>query len=186
MCNEIVAADTDESDTINEIVENNGRVQEVEHRAMAQQHAAEGGRGPLILNSETGQRIFDTVATRPNQEQCAHCGMTSDKLQTCSRCKDTKYCSKECQKAHFPTHKGPCKAAAQAREIEQQPADLLNDSTTSVPKGKRISWRDLEALGGDIARDKILELRILSQPVPFLRHTCEGKKVSFLIYLIDF
>ncbi|PSC74529.1 hypothetical protein C2E20_2389 [Micractinium conductrix] len=42
-------------------------------------------------------------------------------------------------------------------------------------KAELVSWKQLAALGGRPAEGKLLELRIVSQPVPFLRHTFEGK-----------
>jgi MYND finger len=51
-----------------------------------------------------------------DQQRCANCGTTGEKLLRCSRCKTVRYCSTECQAEHYPTHKGPCKAAAKARE----------------------------------------------------------------------
>lgn len=47
-----------------------------------------------------------------DQHQCAQCGTKDDKLLMCSRCKDARYCSTECQNEHYSIHKGPCKAAA--------------------------------------------------------------------------
>jgi hypothetical protein len=39
-----------------------------------------------------------------------------------------------------------------------------------------VGWRDLERRGWGVpARGKVLEVRIMTQPVPFLRHTCSGK-----------
>jgi len=156
-----MALGEEDHEAINETMD---KVQEAEHRAMAQQHAAEGGRGPVILGSEASERLYDAVATNPNQQRCAQCGTRSDKLLTCARCKDAKYCSKECQIEHFPVHKGPCKAKKKT-----------GNANAPVPKKMLTSWRELEDLEGDIAEDKILELRIISQPVPFLRHSFEGK-----------
>ncbi|KAG7672885.1 hypothetical protein Ndes2526B_g08357 [Nannochloris sp. 'desiccata'] len=48
------------------------------------------------------------------QQDCANCGATDGNLRRCSRCKEARYCSKECQIEHFPSHKGPCKAASRA------------------------------------------------------------------------
>ncbi|KAG7671948.1 hypothetical protein Ndes2526B_g07115 [Nannochloris sp. 'desiccata'] len=167
-----MALGEEDHETINDIMD---RVQEAEHRAMAQQHAAEGGRGPVILGSEESERLYDAVATNPGQQRCAQCGTRSDKLLMCARCKDAKYCSKKCQSEHFPVHKRPCKAAARAKMQQDGIVAQPSKDTAPVPKEKLTSWRELEALQGNIAESKILELRILSQPIPFFRHSFEGK-----------
>lgn len=38
-----------------------------------------------------------------------------------------------------------------------------------------MSWSQLEELGGTTASGKTLELRIMSPPIPFLRHSFDGK-----------
>lgn len=35
--------------------------------------------------------------------------MATDKFKQCGRCKNIRYCSKACQKAHWSTHKLVCK-----------------------------------------------------------------------------
>lgn len=54
---------------------------------------------------------------------CSHCGKQSAeglKLSVCSRCKSASYCSRECQLADFPSHKKPCKVAAECLEFAKQ------------------------------------------------------------------
>ena len=51
-----------------------------------------------------------------DKKACAHCGATeaktaSGKLLRCGRCKAVSFCSADCQKAHWPTHKSECKPA---------------------------------------------------------------------------
>lgn len=41
-------------------------------------------------------------------QMCANCGKT-DSLKSCSSCKKTYYCSKECQKKDWKAHKSSCK-----------------------------------------------------------------------------
>jgi hypothetical protein len=38
---------------------------------------------------------------------CARCGAAAPAAQ-CARCKVIKYCGAECQRAHWPEHKGDC------------------------------------------------------------------------------
>jgi hypothetical protein len=61
----------------------------------------------------------EKVETKAVQEKessissaCASCSKTNQKLLTCSRCKQTKYCSHLCQRTHWEKHKLLCKAAA--------------------------------------------------------------------------
>lgn len=43
---------------------------------------------------------------------CFFCLQAAEKLSHCAKCKKVVYCSRECQKAHFPRHKKLCKASA--------------------------------------------------------------------------
>lgn len=65
-----------------------------------------------------------------NEEQqqmmCPSCGKPGKFL--CSRCKSVRYCSKECQKAHWKEHKKVCKApeeGAQNPEKSKEEADEI-------------------------------------------------------------
>ncbi len=40
---------------------------------------------------------------------CAACGSTAGPLRKCEGCKAVRYCNHDCQKKHWPTHKGSCK-----------------------------------------------------------------------------
>ena len=83
---------------------------------------------------------------------CAHCGVTeaktaSGKLLRCGRCKAVSFCSADCQKAHWPTHKAECKpaeapaapapaAAPAAAAAAVAPAPSLNAAAPAfVPPG---------------------------------------------------
>ncbi|KAJ6505753.1 hypothetical protein C8R47DRAFT_1102344, partial [Mycena vitilis] len=45
------------------------------------------------------------------KQACAVCGALAQDLRRCGKCKHASYCSKECQKADWPTHKTACSAA---------------------------------------------------------------------------
>ena len=63
--------------------------------------------------TEFDQRIVGDVQWG-DVSRCARCGAEGDNLKRCSRCKKVAYCSRDCQVAHFPEHKAPCKRAARA------------------------------------------------------------------------
>ncbi|RPD59288.1 hypothetical protein L226DRAFT_104370 [Lentinus tigrinus ALCF2SS1-7] len=54
-----------------------------------------------------------------NLRRCAHCHkpeVVGLKLKSCSSCRNILYCSGECQKANWPTHKNTCRAGPPAQE----------------------------------------------------------------------
>ena len=57
-------------------------------------------------------------------KQCAACGKVGGKLNACSRCMTTVYCSKSCQKADWKTHKSSCRAPSSAANSEIIEVDL--------------------------------------------------------------
>ena len=54
---------------------------------------------------------------------CANC-QADNSRHSCSACLVTKYCSKDCQKAHWKTHKPQCKVLQQEREAEAEAATM--------------------------------------------------------------
>lgn len=109
---------------------------------------------------------------------------------TCRSCKDH-------QLRHVVDHKQPCKRRASVAQAAAAVDAAAGDAGGEAPaaggaaasaassvaagssagSGERelISWRQLQQLGGRIAVGKTLELRVVSPPVAFLRHTFEGK-----------
>jgi len=74
------------------------------------------GRNSFVarLNPETG--ATELVATC--ERICGHCGKAIQPRQksVCGGCRHTRYCSKACQIAHRPMHKGVCREMQAARE----------------------------------------------------------------------
>lgn len=173
------ARNADEEPDFDAIDAKIARAQEAEHGAMLAAKAAEGGRGPLYLGSEESERMYQAVAAAPSQRECTVCGMRGDRLKICSRCRTAHYCSREHQLEHFPAHKRECKRIAAARSARE-------GGGGAGAKERRISWQQLEQLGGQTAEGRTLELRVLSQPIPFLRHACDCKDQQGQVHRVAF
>jgi hypothetical protein len=67
-----------------------------------------------LVRSNRGRRAARKVWA------CACCGIKPEalmngKLRECKGCGSVRYCGKECQMAHWPAHKAPCKASQAAK-----------------------------------------------------------------------
>ncbi|KAK4889777.1 hypothetical protein LTR27_011489 [Elasticomyces elasticus] len=58
--------------------------------------------------------MADTAATEA-PTKCDQCKKTSGPSKRCAKCKTTAYCNRECQAAHWKTHKRECAIIAQIR-----------------------------------------------------------------------
>lgn len=62
--------------------------------------------------------------------KCGNCSKTEN-LKRCSRCQTERYCSQDCQKAHWKTHKKNCRSSPTAQtQSQSQP-----QPQSTVPKG---------------------------------------------------
>jgi hypothetical protein len=43
---------------------------------------------------------------------CVQCNKRAAAMQVCARCRGINYCSRDCQRAHWPAHRGTCRAPA--------------------------------------------------------------------------
>lgn len=110
---------------------------------------------------------------------CAHCCESKENTQRCARCKTVAYCSKECQKAHYDTHRSYCKersndlhrlnsAETAARDKNEQ---FIEEIQRFLPKLLSMwyvsmkHWnRRKEPLRIDISecRNKIIDIKFMS------------------------
>jgi hypothetical protein len=63
--------------------------------------------------------------------QCAQCGKSPSSLKQCLKCHSVSYCDKDCQKAHFKTHKKVCASLAQEYVKANEPK-MASRSTQST------------------------------------------------------
>ncbi|KAF2635075.1 hypothetical protein P280DRAFT_554119 [Massarina eburnea CBS 473.64] len=52
---------------------------------------------------------------------CAQCEASPSTLKQCNKCHSVSYCNKDCQKAHYKTHKKECAKLAQAYATTHEP-----------------------------------------------------------------
>lgn len=116
--------------------------------------------GPYVASASPHRRVKHVAPTeeeidayletcRLAKPSCANCGKTDVPLSTCSRCKQVKYCSAVCQKAHWPIHKPDCKPSTvtESYEVGSFPFHLESVHTIDVRGNIFVVGTDKEILG---------------------------------------
>ncbi|KAK4500212.1 hypothetical protein PRZ48_008398 [Zasmidium cellare] len=60
---------------------------------------------------------------------CSNCWTASTDLKRCARCKTTAYCNRDCQHAHWKTHKEACSAFANSPSGDKNPFTAISNGT---------------------------------------------------------
>ena len=77
--------------------------------------------------------FFSPDADETMRRMCAACGQRA--RFSCSRCHTARYCSRDCQKDHWPLHRGDCaRAAEDQRSRNAETAALLAKARSQLPE----------------------------------------------------
>ena len=131
------------------------RAQDADMLSLAQAYAKlHPGATTFEVGGKETQELYDQYVAKPPSSKkdqandpytCSYCRNNSTKeLPACARCKKQAYCSKDCQRTHWKSHKKEC-----------QPVDTF-------PKGELpLTWAQLEEF--QLAEGKKLEVRYIQQ-----------------------
>ena len=125
---------------------------QTEMNAMARAFQTQNpGKSTFEFGGEETQKLYEQFAATPDYEKnvrvdlhtCAYCHKVSEEeLKFCAKCRKVVYCNRDCQKKAWKAHKKIC-----------IPAD--SDKVISA----RLTWAQLEALDGQTASGRTLEVR---------------------------
>ncbi|GFR44989.1 hypothetical protein Agub_g6298 [Astrephomene gubernaculifera] len=92
---------------------------------------------------------------------CFQCSVPSTRMQRCSRCMQARYCSRECQTAHWRTgHKQQCGAAAQAGAAKEEEKGAGKGAEgTAAEAGAQAAAADKQEGGGQQQQQVATEAR---------------------------
>lgn len=104
------------------------------HWPIHKQHCKSGKNNSSNLTDNSGLDHEDTESVESikifETRKCAgpEC-QKNENLKKCSRCENVSYCSKECQRSHWPTHKPDCKKKTTADSADNKENSNSGDST---------------------------------------------------------
>jgi hypothetical protein len=114
--------------------------------------ADEDYNGPRTLRLPLGLVSRSVLGLPPRA--CARCGAEHPDHRACARCKRAYYCSRECQRAHWPQHKADCGVAAAA-------AAAVAAAAAAAPRGEaapaEAAGTEVEGKAADLPSDTLLE-----------------------------
>lgn len=77
-----------------------------------------GGSSSNSRLEDVRSRLQKAIADKCSNGACENAQSTH--LSECAACRQTRYCCRDCQLAHWPSHKEACKAAKKAREQREE------------------------------------------------------------------
>lgn len=96
-------------------------------------------------------------SSSPPAPACAQCAATPDSLKQCLKCHSVSYCNRDCQKAHFKTHKKECAALAQEYVKVNQPKMASRAPPRESGKGKGIGKWEVSPAMTEKINDELME-----------------------------
>ena len=94
-----------------------------------------------VTKQESPSASSEQLAQRQlgSTNKCSFCGQASTTLKNCARCRQAKYCGRECQQMHWKVHKLVCKVAD--KNLQNQKSTPTDDEpcTSSVTTNNQIS-----------------------------------------------
>ena len=77
------------------------------------------------------QEKLEANSTKSGKGRCSYCDTRSDALKKCSRCGESQYCGRTCQRKHWKEHKSICNP--QSKVNRSVPADNLPSASNIAP-----------------------------------------------------
>jgi len=124
-----------------------------------------------VQNGFDGISIKSGVESSKVKRCCVKCGIsegTKGKLMQCSRCKLAYYCSKDCQKADWKSHKEFCKTVSKQEEKAKSTTSTTSPKPSSIDvSGKstqsredRAAKEELDSMEGNVGAAKRLHTEL--------------------------
>ncbi|KAI6026975.1 ankyrin [Pisolithus marmoratus] len=79
------------------------------------------GDSPRKMYVVFGAEVTATIRKWERRKRCGNCGTEQSGLRQCARCHTVRYCSVECQRSHWPTHRPNCHAFSPSTTVTLKP-----------------------------------------------------------------
>ncbi|XP_074855208.1 tudor domain-containing protein 1 isoform X2 [Carettochelys insculpta] len=112
-----------------------------------------------IFSISYDSKLFNSLKSSPRMTTCHHCGLYGD--LRCSQCKQTYYCSTDCQKKDWSTHGIVCKAIKPNLKKSEDNANLPGEIKNKIELEGSLSPLDVHKIKNDIKKIMFSDLKSL-------------------------
>ncbi|XP_043374938.1 tudor domain-containing protein 1 isoform X1 [Dermochelys coriacea] len=112
-----------------------------------------------ILSISYDSKLFNSLMPSPRMTTCHHCGLYGD--LRCSQCKQTYYCSTDCQKKDWSAHSIVCKPIKQNLKKSEDNVKLPGEIKNKIDFKGSLSPVDAHKIEDDIKKIMLSDLQNL-------------------------